>query len=490
MTRQPVEYQLLDGRILASDELETLTAEDWRFLFWLSLETQRDQSLASMIDMISGHAASEPRAGATRSAGRLIALDVVERATRGAATIAEFRHNGFVTVREAAAIRGVSRQSVNRLVRDGKVAFVRRGGLVLIDRRSIGRLQRNSRKRTSGRQILMVPNSVPDRLGPGTGFLCGLDRPVLEHVMLSGDFSFCILRPGARLSDSDLDSLERLRVERKGGEAYLDWLAAGGRERDTPDGVAPPLPRTLRHVDAWRFRFPPEFADKPVPGELLKCADGGLRSMAVLHYVSIDDWGYLDVSFDATSTAVEILRRNARKQKISSQPTAELLNSRPAGSIWCDSLAGRFAASLKRAIQGEPESGSPMVGDAVFELLLGVVEANYPFTLGLAAGNYWIDRRATAALAGTRLGGPEMSEARSAVSALRKRIQGTDFEKSLAEFRGLGLLAERLGWSTETVVERIPRIIDQRRWSRYVETAGASPAPKPRRARAGPVAGL
>ncbi len=162
MTALPVEYRLLDGRVIASDDLEALTAGDWRFLFWLSLETQRGNSLATLFDMIADHATSGQRGGAANSAQRLIALDIVERATPGAAMVAEIRDNGFVTVQEAAALRGVSRQAINHLVRDGKVAFVRRGGSIFIDRRSWRRPA--SRARPYRARSGAGPNSPRHRL--------------------------------------------------------------------------------------------------------------------------------------------------------------------------------------------------------------------------------------------------------------------------------------------------------------------------------------
>ncbi len=491
MTAQPVEYRLLDGRVIAPGEIAALTAADWRFLFWLSLETQRGISLATLFDMIADHATSGRRGGAANSAQRLIALDIVERATPGAAMVAEIRDNGFVTVQEAAALRGVSRQAINHLVRDGKVAFVRRGGSIFIDRRSLSRLQGNPRKRLSGRQILMIPSAVVERLAPGAGILCALDRPVLEHAMMGHDFSFCMLRPGSRLSDRDLDTLDKWGVERKGGEAYRAWLKAGARLRGDRPGAAPALPRVLRDAEIWRFRIPQRRADGPIIVPLLNCAQGRIRSLAVLHFVAVDGWGYLDVSFDAPAAAVETLRRNAAARQIRSQATADILSDRPAGSIWCDSLARRFASALRRAIQGDDRSPqgavTPMLHGAVFKLLRGVVEANYPHTMGLVTRDFWIDPRRTAALAGTPLGGADMVESRTA-AARRKRIQGGEFEKSLAEFHGLRLLVERLGWSPETLLERLPRIIDASRWSCYAAPPEfpAAPGATPRR----PVPGL
>ena len=130
---------------MASDDLAALTAEDWRFLFLLGQETRHERSLASLFDIIADHAASEPhpgdgrRDGAATEARRLIARDMVERATRGDISTVWIPDDNFVTVREAASLHGVSRQAINHLVRDGKVGFVRRAGLVLIDRgRSAG----------------------------------------------------------------------------------------------------------------------------------------------------------------------------------------------------------------------------------------------------------------------------------------------------------------------------------------------------------------
>lgn len=312
--------------------------------------------------------------------------------------------------------------------------------------------------------------------------------------MMRSDVSFCMLRPGSRLSVRDHDTLDRWGVERKGGEAYRDWLKAAGLLSGGDPGAGSPLPRILRRAGVWRFHIPPPLGRKPILGELLGCSNGRIGSLAVLHFVSVDGWGYLDVAFDAPQRAVAALRRNARQRHITSQATADALADRPAGSIWCDSLARRFGAALKRAIEGADRATqgprTPLLHGAVFKLLRGVVEASYPHSLGVATRDFWIDLRGTAALEDTHFGAADMAESRRAAAAQRKRIQGAEFERSLSEFHGLRLLVDRLGWSPATLLERLPRIIDARRWACYAEPPDDAVASDLDAARRRPASGL
>jgi hypothetical protein len=118
-----------------------------------------------------------------------------------------------------------------------------------------------------------------------------------------------------------------------------------------------------------------------------------------------------------------------------------------------------------------------MLHGAVFRLLRGVVEANYPYADGALSRDFWIDLRAAASLAGAPVDNADLVASRNAAAARRKRIQGGEFERSLAEFHGLKLLVERLGWSRASLLERLPRIIVAARWSCYAEPPEKPAAP-------------
>jgi excisionase family DNA binding protein len=476
-------YRLSNKEIIAASVMENFSLQDWRFLFWLTDLAAAGAEPTELLELVWADNADQPP-GAPRAPDEILdpaayrmAVDIIQRALAMRHATANHDHDGLMTIGEAAAMRGVSRQAITQLIATNRVDYVRNGRTVLIRRQSVDALPAHPRKRASGQQILVYGRPALEKLRAGDGVIHTLPRTVVSQAGIGSGFGYMVLHARARLNERDMDELASAGIELKGHEAFREWLAANARESDIGTARQPPLAGILRGGRVWRLNVAAPEAEQPIMARIFGHPDLEHTSGAVLHGIMLRKSCYLDVMLrdDADEKALAAFPVIAGAHCRWVRDAADLLSGENQATTWCKDLREEFAAVLGLAIAGpntpEQVAKSVLFNPELFGLLLAIVEAGYMEFQGYAEQEHWIDfRRALKIRDGRADPTPRLPGKREfldAVKIARRKTNGADFKGSLSEFYGLRLVAEQRDWTAAQIIELLPKLIRPTPWWQY-----------------------
>lgn len=382
--------------------------------------------------------------------------------------------NCYILVEEASFHRGVSKQAIRKLIKDGKVSW-RRGdsGLIEVLKTSLDSLPTPNRKRTVGEYILAFSENSLRMLGEDGGVIWQLQRPNIEHAMVHRKFGFVSLYPDYKSSDLDDAIFERYGVRHLSRTAFATWLKA--YQNDMPHPSDHPLVSCLRKANAniLRFELPPTLSCKPFFFDLAEKFGGGSLQFSIHHAVVVAGYGHTDVSIKAPKNELHSIRAFAESRGAYVRESFVALDGEHPWSLWCRRIRRDFRAAIKQAIAGpkhaETRKPSAMLDDAVIDKIVEIVEANYSSYVGYSTAEYWIDFNQAIRAANsttknkTSIDLPERGEILRRIKGIQKSLSACDIVRSLYDFYGLRILCDSLDWNSKQIVNKLPEMLTRER---------------------------